>query len=107
MMLIGSVQRRHCAMRLRLIGGRAMGGASPIAFWRAAGLVAQEANADLFAIEPDALAAPVGAAGRRQDEEEFAGVDPVDRPVDGQLGADLGDVADAALALPGSIDRHD
>src|SRR5262249_7274411 len=65
----------------------------------------EEAHAGFFAVEPDALAAPMGGAGRRQQQEEIAHVDIVDRAPDGQLGAGIGDVADAAVALPAAVDR--
>src|SRR4029077_1163733 len=59
------------------------------------------------ATEPDAIAAPVCIAARRQHEEEFLRVEAGHRAVDHQLRAGVGDVADLAGALPGSVDRHD
>src|SRR5579883_495842 len=64
-------------------------------------------DAGFVAVDPDALAAPVGIAGRRQHEEEFLGVDALDRIPYVQLGAGLGNVANTAFALPGPVDRHD
>jgi hypothetical protein len=42
--------------------------------------VAQKAHPDLVAMQPDALAAPVRAAGCREHEEEFAGSIPLSEP---------------------------
>ena len=52
-------------------------------------------------------AAPVRASGGRQHEEELLGIQAVDRAADGELGAGIGDVPDAAFALPGAVDAHD
>ena len=58
----------------------------------------QEGDADLVAIDPGELAAPVGEAGGRQQQEEFLQVQALDRALDRQLGAGLGDVLDGAVA---------
>src|SRR5262249_28669171 len=68
--------------------------------------VLEETDANLVAVEPDALAAPVRVAGCGQHQEELAQVDVVDRAPNPQLGAGIGHVADPAIARPGSIDRH-
>src|ERR1700682_3504554 len=70
---------------------------------RPAGQVLEETDPDLVAVEPDALAAAMRAPGLRQHQEELLHVDPVDRAVDGQLGAGVGNVPDAAITLPGSV----
>src|SRR5262249_56082410 len=69
--------------------------------------ILEKAHANLVAIEPDALAAPMRAAALGQHEEELPHIDVVDPAVNLQLGARVGDVADLALAVPGSVDRHD
>src|SRR6185437_4352372 len=47
---------------------------------------------DLVAVDPGKLAAAIGEAGRRQQQEKFLQVQTLDRSLDGELGAGLGDI---------------
>src|ERR1700748_1039691 len=66
----------------------------------------EEGHADLVAIDPGELAAAVGKAGRRQQQEELLQVKPLDGSLDGELGAGLGNVLHCAIAAPGAVDAH-
>src|SRR5215475_5177326 len=66
----------------------------------------EEVDADLVAIDPSQLAAPVGQSGGRQQQKKFLEVQALDRALDGELGAGLGDVLHRALAPPGPVDSH-
>src|SRR5215470_13824193 len=66
----------------------------------------QEVDADLVAIDPGELAAAIGKAGRRQQQEEFLQVQALDGTLDRQLGAGFGDVLHGAVAPPGAVDGH-
>src|SRR5262249_25225936 len=70
-------------------------------------LILEETHAHFVAVEPDALAAPVRAAGRRQHEKELTRIDAFGRSLDLELRARIGDVADPPVALPSPVDPHD
>src|SRR5215510_14344696 len=66
----------------------------------------EEVDPDLGAIDPGQLAAAIGKAGRRQQQEEFLQVNTLDGTFDGEFGPVLGNVLHGALAPPGAIDGH-
>src|SRR4051812_31586615 len=66
----------------------------------------EKVDADLVAIDPGELAAPVREPGGRQQQKKFLQMQAFDRAVDGQLGAAVGDVLHGAVAPPGAVDTH-
>src|SRR5436190_3199990 len=66
----------------------------------------EEIDADLVAVHPGKLAAPIGKAGRRQQQEKLLQMQPLDRTFHRQLGAGLGDVFHDAITAPGAVDTH-
>src|SRR5712671_1665292 len=66
----------------------------------------EEIDTDLIAVDPGQLAAAVGQAGRRQQQEEFLQMQALDGSFNRELGASLGNVFHRAFAPPGSVDAH-
>src|ERR1700738_4982705 len=80
-------------------------GAAPCALLFLVALL-QEIDADLVAVDPTELAAAVGEAGGRQQQEEFLQVQALDGAVDREFGAGLRNVFHRAFTPPGAVDAH-
>src|SRR5215813_12230159 len=91
------------AVRRRANGKSGLGSRAPLFLLVA---MLEESHADLIAIDPGELAAAVGEAGRRQQQEEFLQVKALDRDLDGELGAHLRDVFHHAITAPSAVDSH-
>src|SRR5580698_4959401 len=66
----------------------------------------EEGDADLVAIDPGQLAAAIGQARGRQQQEEFLQMQPFDGTLDGEFRTGLRDVFHLAIAPPGAVDAH-
>src|ERR1700733_4234698 len=66
----------------------------------------EEGDADLVAIDPGQLAAAIGEARGRQQQEEFLQMQPFDGTLDGEFRTGLRDVFHLAIAPPGAVDAH-
>src|ERR1700756_2651705 len=66
----------------------------------------QEGYSHLVAIDPGQLAPAVGKPGRRQQQEKLLQVKSLDRAIDSEFSAALGDVLQDAVAAPGAVDTH-
>src|SRR6266702_6335593 len=70
-------------------------------------LAAQELDVHLGAVDAHQLAAAVGKAGGRQQQEELLQVQALDRAFHREDGVGVGDRVQLAVAAPGAIDGHD
>src|SRR3569623_3002240 len=66
----------------------------------------EELNADLLAVHPAQLAAPIGEAGGRQQQEEFLQRQSFDVALHGELRSGFGNVLDEAASPPCAGDAH-